>query len=351
MLFKCTGLFVTAVAALFIAASANAQTIVYQDSFDDDGYGTNAGIGGGLQNTGGLYADWVETEAGITFSGGGNGGTHRNLATINSFDLTGGFELTVSYTVSFPNYDSTRFVMGVMDAALIPPVQEGPGGTDINRITTGLGPKAEGLIDTGRIAYSYGIGFAPYTANQLNGLTFADGTTLTEIDQTQSRTTGAHTLVLGMDDASNWSYSIDGATPTTGTIAETGFDYTRNYCFVVKAQKMAVTVSAVTLTSNADNVLAGDADGDGDVDAADYIMVKRHFGGAPGAEGPGGDIADGPNGPGQDGVVDWYDLQLLQANYSPDEATSAVPEPATMMMFLAAGLPALLKRRRACPRP
>jgi len=95
-------------------------------------------------------------------------------------------------------------------------------------------------------------------------------------------------------------------------------------------------------------VLLADADGDGDVDAADYIMVKTHFGVAPAAgDGPGGDIADGASGPGQDGVVDWYDLQLLQANYSPAaEDGSMIPEPASLLIMLAAGLPALLKRRR-----
>ncbi len=60
----------------------------------------------------------------------------------------------------------------------------------------------------------------------------------------------------------------------------------------------------------------GDADGDGDVDAADYIMIKTHFGSTPGAEGPGGDIADGSGNPGSNGVVDWYDLQLFQDNYT-----------------------------------
>jgi len=92
--------------------------------------------------------------------------------------------------------------------------------------------------------------------------------------------------------------------------------------------------------------LPGDADGDGDVDAADYIMIKTNFGGVPaaGVE-PGGDIADGANGPGQDGVVDWYDLQLLAENYSPDVEGGMIPEPATIGL-LTFGAMALIRRRR-----
>ena len=68
-------------------------------------------------------------------------------------------------------------------------------------------------------------------------------------------------------------------------------------------------------------------------------MIKRHFGGAPGAEGPGGDL----NG---DEIVDWYDLQILQSAYSAGAGGDTIPEPATLFITLMAGLPALLKRRR-----
>jgi len=89
-------------------------------------------------------------------------------------------------------------------------------------------------------------------------------------------------------------------------------------------------------------VVLGDADGDGDVDAADYIMVKKHFGSAPaaGTEGSGGDF-DG------DGTVDWDDLQTMQAAFNTGAgAGTPIPEPASLLIVLAAGLPAMLKRRR-----
>ncbi len=89
------------------------------------------------------------------------------------------------------------------------------------------------------------------------------------------------------------------------------------------------------------DIVVGDADGDGDVDAADYIMVKTHFGGAPaaGTEGTGGDFNE-------NGTVDWDDLQTLLTGYNPTEGANPIPEPATLVIMLAAGLPALLKRRR-----
>ena len=89
-------------------------------------------------------------------------------------------------------------------------------------------------------------------------------------------------------------------------------------------------------------VLVGDADGDGDVDAADYIMVKTHFGGEPaaGTAGTGGDFN-------LNGTVDWDDLQTLMTGYNAGAGADTIPEPATLFIMLAAGLPALLKRRKS----
>ena len=95
------------------------------------------------------------------------------------------------------------------------------------------------------------------------------------------------------------------------------------------------------LSGGTPDTLLGDANGDGVVDAADYIMIKRNFGGAPAVgEGPGGDL----NG---DEIVDWYDLQILQAAYDAGAGANTIPEPTTLLIMMAAGLPALLKRRRS----
>ena len=87
--------------------------------------------------------------------------------------------------------------------------------------------------------------------------------------------------------------------------------------------------------------LDGDADGNGVVNAADYIIVKRNMGTSTGAT-----LAMGNFDTDQD--VDWADLQLLIDNFDAvSGGAPAVPEPATLFVLLAAGLPALLKRRRS----
>ena len=85
--------------------------------------------------------------------------------------------------------------------------------------------------------------------------------------------------------------------------------------------------------------LVGDADDNGVVNAADYIILKTNMGGATGAGAAAGDFND-------DGKVDWNDLQLLRDHYGEGSAASGViPEPgsAILLMF---GAAALLRRRR-----
>jgi len=85
----------------------------------------------------------------------------------------------------------------------------------------------------------------------------------------------------------------------------------------------------------------GDANNDGVVDAADYITVKRNFGMTSGAKWSDGNFTSG-------GTVDWYDLQILMANFSTRSIVEApaAPEPATLGL-LAIGALALLRRRKA----
>jgi len=85
--------------------------------------------------------------------------------------------------------------------------------------------------------------------------------------------------------------------------------------------------------------LPGDADGNGVVNAADYIILKRNMG-QPATAGP----ADGDFN--KSGTVDYDDLQLLIGNYDAVSGGSpAIPEPgsAILLMF---GAAALLRRRR-----
>ena len=89
------------------------------------------------------------------------------------------------------------------------------------------------------------------------------------------------------------------------------------------------------------SVIAGDANWDGIVDAADYIALKRNFGRATGARYKDGDF-DG------DHDVDWNDLQTLMGNFGARGVGSApaIPEPAMLSLMGIGGL-ALLRRRRA----
>jgi len=87
----------------------------------------------------------------------------------------------------------------------------------------------------------------------------------------------------------------------------------------------------------------GDTNGDEMVDTADYIALKQNLGSGPGAGLEDGDVADGTGEAGQDGYVNWLDLDLMAEalNASPG---GAVPEPASVTL-LALGAGWLLRRR------
>ncbi len=87
---------------------------------------------------------------------------------------------------------------------------------------------------------------------------------------------------------------------------------------------------------------AGDANLDGDIDASDYITLKRNF--AQSATWTGGDFDF-------DGTVTLLDLAALEASFNNSPAGAPIPEPTTLFVILAASLPTLLKRRRSRAQP
>ena len=96
-------------------------------------------------------------------------------------------------------------------------------------------------------------------------------------------------------------------------------------------------VGTMTLTVGV-AVLEGDANGDGAVDAADYVWLKSHFG-LSGAAAEGADL-DGL------GTVDFADLQILMDALNPAPEAPTAPEPATLGL-LAIGALAVIRGRRA----
>jgi len=136
--------------------------------------------------------------------------------------------------------------------------------------------------------------------------------------------TGAITLVEGVN------YTLD-----TILAPEWNFDNIEVVVDEGLTEGFMISVTGIT------GAVPGDANGDGVVDSADYIMVKTHFGGAPaaGTEGTGGDF----NG---NGTVDWNDLQELMSGLNSGTGGAPIPEPATLAL-LAVGAMALIRRRRS----
>lgn len=172
-------------------------------------------------------------------SGNSAGGNDRgNVYSLNSFDLSGGFSLEVSYTISdVSSANANRVNIGLIDA--LPAVQD-----NASYVTTFL------ATNLGK----YGIGMNLTTDTGPQGLNFADDTgagSVTPLSNAQTISTGTHTFVLEMDSSSNWSYSIDGATATTGTISG-GFDLSRDYQFFAYVQDYRnnqIKINSVTLTA------------------------------------------------------------------------------------------------------
>ena len=102
------------------------------------------------------------------------------------------------------------------------------------------------------------------------------------------------------------------------------------------AKSLAVTFDGREVTVTV--ALPGDGDLDGQVDAADYVLFKRHEG-LEAATWSQGDF----NG---DGQVDWLDFPALRDSFGSSTAPAAVPEPATLALLLAGGTAGLLRRRR-----
>ena len=222
-----TTMSLAALTSLALSVSAHAA-IVYQDTFDGDGLATNTGIGGGAV-TNYTSDSNVWTDAGTLFSNRGGGNSRSGVTSINSFDLTGGFTLEVTYSISnLAGAADNRVNIGLIDNNY-----SDSGTRDIVGYNSG----------------DRGIGYVPTVSRGVQGLNLYD-TALTQLSNAQGSSTGTHTFVLTMDAASNWSFSIDGATATAGTIGGPGFDFAADYEFYAFQQSddSVLNIEAVTLT-------------------------------------------------------------------------------------------------------
>jgi len=118
-----------------------------------------------------------------------------------------------------------------------------------------------------------------------------------------------------------------------------GIDFTLN-----ESATPAIDYSTAALTIIVPEPAVGDTNGDGSIDAADYITLKRHFGCSGGWEQ--GDF-DG------NGRVDWHDLQMLMTAFSNSSSSAAgnaasgtVPEPSAITLLAIPAMVAIQRRYR-----
>lgn len=170
---------------------------------------------------------------------------------------------------------------------------------------------------------------------------------------------GVNNLISGagsVDLAGDFNFDLTGANTTLGnewllvdaigatyqsTFSVVGFTDAGNdrWTLDIDVDTLYQFDEATGLLSVAATRLAGDANGDGVVDAADYILVKQNFGNAGGSAFENGDVTG-------DGAVDWNDLVEVGDSLNNPAGGTTTPEPGSVFLLLA-GAGWLLKRRKA----
>jgi hypothetical protein len=257
----------SSVATVTIAVSARCETdIVYQDTFDNDGPATNAGIGGGWANRTLYGHSWGET-ANMVFSTAGTDYQRSAIAySTNSWQSDGGFELTVNYYSSSVGDSAANLLsFGLVRDDV-----------DLATVSAAVNSDIFGRADLG----VYSIGVNVTSGQSKRGLSFVNGTSAEYLDESgtyQQFIAGTVTPVVIRVEAdglggANWSYSINGVTEDSGNI-ET-FDLDSGYRFAAYGQDDGYTryIDSVTLdpilarptnlTSTVTNADAGDTSND-----------------------------------------------------------------------------------------
>ncbi|WP_435895841.1 PEP-CTERM sorting domain-containing protein [Oceaniferula spumae] len=215
---------IAATMALSFAASASA-VVVYQDTFSDTDLTSNPGTGGGIiagtgSNTGGPLQEAGGNMSQVAASGGAGGQMVGKGVTNNSFAIAPGYTLSVTYSISNqansgnPPYPSNSFSFGLVESSV-----------DVATL---------GGFHSFSAYEGIGLNLTERSGAPL-GLMYGDGTGPSNLlDGSQTVTTGTdQTMVLTVDAAGNYSFSLNGATAGTGT---TAMDLSKSYKFAIYTQ-------------------------------------------------------------------------------------------------------------------
>jgi len=225
---KKAAIFVILLLCVVGAAQAAVIEVLYEDTFDSDGLGTNTGIGGGAVNRTIRSHSWVD-DGDATFAVTDN--VHfLNRALMysdNAFQSDTGFKLTVYYTASAVGDDlANRLSFGLLRSDRDPATYNFS--TTNENVSNPFGVEAT--------VYSLGVNV---TQKDGQGLKFTDRSSVTTLDASgdnaQFVAGDSIPVVIEIGPNGAWSYSINGITEASGAIAG-GFDLTQSYYVAAYAQ-------------------------------------------------------------------------------------------------------------------